>query len=565
MAVIAPQTDVFLLKCPLEISDINQLTFANANAQYTYFSNLPKLEVHDFTYQRKDGTIRYGANFDDLLQYNYVMYRNDAYSNKWFYAFITDMEYLNDNVTAIKIKTDVWQCWQFSLNYKPVLVDREHVADDTRGKHTLPEDLELGDYVINGNTKDFHIITGYYTVVEVSQIENQGESATMTYQWSSGLHSERPRLNGIERGTIPLITSEWNDGGESWIRLHNLLDLYDKAGLGESVINVYTLPKALAPNLNMLTISVTVGGNTSSVEVGIPEASSGAYNLGTTNFNYPVSVNHYSPKNAKLFTYPYCYFTISNNCGSTLPYRYEDFSSANNFSFKTEGTFGASGNVRTYPQNYKGNPGSNYMDYSIAGGKYPICSWKSDSYTNWLTQNAVNLNTEWKTTIIGGFTGIGSGAIQGGMGAGIGGAGLGAAAGVVQMGGNMIALAREQHLRKTQANMVSDQVKGNLNAGDFVWAKFRTCFTYMAMSIKAEYARAIDEYFSQFGYKCNRVKIPNITGRRNWNYVKTVGCYIEGNIPQGDLQEIKRMFDNGITLWHNPATFADYSQNNDII
>jgi hypothetical protein len=85
------------------------------------------------------------------------------------------------------------------------------------------------------------------------------------------------------------------------------------------------------------------------------------------------------------------------------------------------------------------------------------------------------------------------------------------------------------------------------------------------MSIKAEYARCADEFLSQFGYKCNRVKVPNITGRRNWNYVKTVGCYIEADIPQDDLQNIKNMFDRGITFWHNPATFADYSQNNDII
>ena len=85
------------------------------------------------------------------------------------------------------------------------------------------------------------------------------------------------------------------------------------------------------------------------------------------------------------------------------------------------------------------------------------------------------------------------------------------------------------------------------------------------MSIKAEYARCIDEFFSQFGYKCNRVKVPNITGRRNWNYVKTVGCYIDGDIPQADMEELKNMFDRGITFWHNPATFADYSQNNDII
>jgi hypothetical protein len=50
----------------------------------------------------------------------------------------------------------------------------------------------------------------------------------------------------------------------------------------------------------------------------------------------------------------------------------------------------------------------------------------------------------------------------------IGGAAIGAATGGISMAGDMISLAREQHLAKTQANMVSDQVRGNLGAGDFV-------------------------------------------------------------------------------------------------
>ena len=145
MPVITPQTDVYLVKVPLEINDINQLTFANATVQFNYFNSLPKIAVDNFTYQRKDGTIRFGANFDDIIEYNYVMYRNDAYSDKWFYAYITGMEYLNDNVTAISIKTDSFQTWQFDLTYKPCLIDREHTNNDTIGANTLPEGLELGE------------------------------------------------------------------------------------------------------------------------------------------------------------------------------------------------------------------------------------------------------------------------------------------------------------------------------------------------------------------------------------------------------------------------------------
>ena len=212
MAVITPQTDVYLLKVPLEINDINQLTFSNATAQYNYFNGLPKLSVDNFTYQRKDGTIRYGANFDTLLNYNYVMYRNDAYSNKWFYAYITGMEYLNDNCTAISIKTDVWQTWQFDLTYKPVLIDREHTNNDAVGTNTLPEGLELGEFVVNGDTQNFGPINNndFVTVIDVTMVSNEGPNQTLDCYFDTSpvpIPTYTPIVNGTPSATIHLFAS----------------------------------------------------------------------------------------------------------------------------------------------------------------------------------------------------------------------------------------------------------------------------------------------------------------------------------------------------------------------
>ena len=584
MAVITPTTDVYLLKVPLEINDVNQLTFTNATAQYNYFNSLPKLEVHDFTYQRKDGIIRFAGEYDELITYNYVMYRNDEFSNKWFYAFITNMEWKSPNCTEISIKTDVWQSWQFDLTFKPVLIDREHTNDDTVGKNTLPEGLELGEMVANGDTSNFGgggtgANEHFYTIIEVSQVENRGESATLSYSWvGGGSHDLTPAINNIERGTIPLIIGGTFAGHSSGQIRHadDVTRVYDLAGLGNSIINIYMLPSNLVPAFNEieLTASPSVGSGATIDGIGVPVSSGGTLTITTSTFTRPSTLNGYTPKNNKMLTYPYCYFNISNNAGTQIPYRYEDFSSG--VSFKVEGTFGASGSTKAIPQNYLNISSSkNALDYSITGPKYPICSWNSDSYTNWLTQNAVNMEVQWKNTLLSGLIGTGLGAYQNAssvsgnpnvpISASVKLGAVGAGMGAMTMAGNMINLAREQHLAKTQANMVSDQARGNLNAGDFLWAKYRSPFTYLPMSIKAEYARCIDEFFTQYGYKCNRIKTPNITGRRNWNYVKTVGCYIAGDVPQDDMAEIKNMFDRGITFWHNPATFADYSQNNDII
>ena len=558
--VITPNTDLYLVKVPLEIDDNNQLTFANKTAQFNYFNSLDKISGDGkFTYQRKDGVIRFGALIDDILEYNYVMYRNTNYSNKWFYAYITKMEYINDNMTAIIIKSDVWQCWQFDLSYKPVLIDREHTNDDTVGANLLEEGLELGDLVTNGNVENFGGASSFCVVVEVSQVENTGESSTLSYVWhdAPSTHDITPQLNDTFRGTTPLVFGITGSNWEGDDGIDNIRKLYDLAGLGDAIINIYLLPQSFIDGYYEIDLTATSGQTTRTmIRIPVPKKITGVSSLGNKSFTRPTAIGSYVPRNRKLLSYPFCYFNISNNAGTSLPYRYEDFGET--IKFNIEGTFGVSGNVKAIPIDYKNISASeNALDYSISGAKYPVCSWKSDSYTNWLTQNAVNMESQWKSNLVGGaLTTIGGGIASGG---------IGVLQGGTELVTSLINTAREQHLAKTRANLVPDQVRGNLNAGDIVWSKYKSPFTYLPMCIKQEIAECIDGYFDQYGYKCNKVKIPNITGRRNWNYVKTIGCYIEADIPQDDLQEIKSMFDKGVTFWHNPATFADYSQANDII
>lgn len=587
--MIAPQTDVYLLKVPLEISDLNQLTFDNATSQYNYFSSLPKIDLGgDFTYQRKDGTIRVPALVDDILEYNYVMYRNEAYSNKWFYAYITNMEWLNDNVTLVSIKSDVWQCWQFNLQFKPVLIDREHTNDDTIGANTLPEGLETGEYIANNDIRMFGPMErdpyNYYIVVDVSMVENTGDNQSLSSDWSGGTsHETLPIVNGVPSGVYHLLIPNDITHQQAAENLRQLIDVYDNAGLGNAIQNIYILPKKLIGETwtgFVITSEYVSADDPShpvikSITVEIPQASESATELlGDREFPNPSTrfgLHDYWPVNNKLYCWPYCFFNVSNNAGSMATYHYEDFSD-NIPMFRIVGALSPSGSVKCYPRHYK-KLGSNSFDYAVTGAKYPMCAWINDSYTNWLTQNAINMRTEKANAIADGISGIISntltGAYSGASTGGVTGAEIGFTGSIVtsalEYKRSMDELARNQNAAKGRANIVPDQATSSANVGDLMWAELRSDFTYLPMCIKPEYARCIDEYFSQYGYKCNRVKVPNITGRRNWNYVKTVGCYIEGDVPQADLNEIKLMFDKGITLWHNPATFADYNQNNDII
>lgn len=534
MAAITPQTDVYLLKVPLEMDETNQLTFANKTAQFNYFNSLPKLSVDDFTYQRKDGTIRYGANFDDIMQYNYVMYRNDAYSNKVFYAFISNMEYLNDGVTAISIKTDVWQTWQFDLQYKRTFVEREHVNDDTVGANTIPENLELGEYVTNTYGSS-----------------NIGGGGTMWYGVGVskivGTLSATPSnmINGLPNGLFYIFVDSATD-------LQSIAQMYDDAGRAEDLYTMFVFPQSLLMSGSTWkyqsgTWSYTGTNYNTSFDIYVPTSNTTVGEI-STNIEIPLPTfvgKTYVPRNNKLKTFPYCYFNITNNAGTTVTYHYEDFDGKPKFN--VDGVLNVGCAIKLYPTNYKNMSSSdNSYEYGINGGKFPTISWNSDSYTNWLTQNAVNIPNE-----------IGHIALTTGVNAAYGNT-LGAASSLLSGVGNTVASVY-------RASLMPNQVKGNTNVGDLNFTAHANKFTYYDLSIKPEYARIIDDYFDMFGYKVNRVKVPNVTGRTNWNFVKTIGCYIDADIPQGDLQEIKDMFDRGVTFWHNPSTFADYSQSNTIV
>lgn len=547
MAVITPQTDLYLLKVPLEMNDINQLTFANATAQHNYFNGLPKIGFDDFTYQRKDGTIRVPALFDDIINYNYVMYRNDAYSNKWFYAFIEGMEYLNDNVTIIKIKSDVFQCWQFDLRYKRTFVEREHVNDDTIGLHTVPENIEIGDYVINDMRKIpmYGSNTGFAICFVATKLP---------YADAPWFSTTYDNIGGVFTGQYMFATHTLTGA-------KNVIKVYEDRGYttSEAIQNIYMIPEdcieypGTSGVTNATWSSTNVPGG-----VTVYEVKQAGWTSNKLTLEEPKTLNGYQPVNNKMYTYPYTYFYIDNNAGMSIEYRWEDFPNVITETWSTSHPKvdyykaiipSTSGSGKLFFDNYKNyatSTGSRCFNYGMSFGKLPVCAWTTDYYTNWLTQNGVNVAVNLATGVASGVASAVSGDLVGG--------GIGLASTV----GNTIGTLH-------QAQTTPPQAHGDINTGDFSFAYDRCAMNFYMMSVRYEFAQICDSYMSMFGYKVNAVKVPNITGRRNWNYVKTIGCYIDADIPQDDLNEIKLMFDKGITLWHNPATFADYSQNNDII
>lgn len=77
-----------------------------------------------------------------------------------------------------------------------------------------------------------------------------------------------------------------------------------------------------------------------------------------------------------------------------------------------------------------------------------------------------------------------------------------------------------------------------------------------------EYIDKLNQIWNMRGYATNTIDYPNLHSKFLWNYVQTVKCDISGDgIDPSDLEKIKRVFDNGITLWHD-KNIGDYSRNN---
>lgn len=534
---------VYLLGVPLENDYKNTLYFANAQAQQTYFQSKIKKSYTDFSYQRKDKYIAVPSGYDEIAKCNYVMYQNSNYSNKWYYAFITKLEYINEEVTHVYIETDVLQTWLFDYTLKSSFVEREHVNNDTIGLHTVPENLELGEYINQ----------------EVPLAEEVG----INFLYESGTHKNYVVLAVTEIGIDSTIGgTNYNGvfGGLIYLVFPTFSDAYSyileirRVKSDEIIQSAFMVPYDIGIDGDDFQWYTYTEG-TFQFQFGFIQENNRPTELRFIQISKPsVLDKNYTPRNNKLLTYPYRFFNVSNNSGAVANYMYEYFtaingSATNTCDFSILGAIGVGCSIKLVPLHYKqGNTGlntakENWLE-SLDAGKLPTCTWVNDVYTNWLTQNAVNI----PLNIIENGAKLVGGAVTGNVASF--GSGLGGITGT-------LAQVYEHSLAPNTA-------KGGVNQGDLVFSDKRS-FTIYKMSIKEEYAKIIDGYFDMFGYKVNTVKVPNSNHRQRWWYTKTIDVNIDGDIPQDDMQKIKDAYNKGITFWKNASEIENYSLSNNIV
>lgn len=520
-----PNTLIYLLNVPLQNDYQHTFWFGSKNEQIAYFyQNCLVKEISEYSYIRKDKIIRVAAQMDSILNCNYVAFRNSDYSSKWFFAFINKMEYVNDNLTALHIETDVIQTWMFDYEVKKSFVEREHVSDDTIGKHTIPEGLQLGEYVSNKKQKVANLQPSNYIVMG-SSVRRKDYDA-----WVSDFETKIGGIyNGIYSGVryYKFLRSSSNSEEQTITKV--LQDIADDGKI-DAVSSLFLAPEFL----------ITSADGSSEID------QSTTHKYFDVMFSKDNKLNGYTPKNNKLLTDPYNYLLVSNGTGGSAIYQFEHFTTYNECNFKVIGSLTPGCSIRMVPIDYKGVNFNNLEGINL--GKYPQCNWATDQYTNWLTQNGVSV----ATSIISAGASIGFGLALGGP----VGAATGAVSGVAGVFNSMNEVI--------QASRIPPQTSGNTNCGDVTTSAGENTFTLYHMTIKKEYAEIIDQYFNVYGYKVNMVKVPNENHRTNYWYTKTIDANIIGAIPKEDMNKIIQSYNSGITFWKNPSNFRDYSVDNSI-
>lgn len=514
MINIIPQSEVRLLNTPLKKDEEHTLNFSSLENQTSYFLSRTIQSFTDFTYVRDNQTIVVDKPYDQIYTCNYLMYRNNGFNNKYFYAFITKMEYVSENSTRIYFEIDSLQTWYFQINFNNVFIEREHVSNDTIGKHTIPEGLEIGDYISTNPQSSNHIGT---TCLAMG-LSNSSNGANMNSQYT-----------GINYVFFKTDSNQY---------AYSALDRYKDTILNndEAIVCIFPVP------INMINdyINWNQPIGSSGLKYGIFSNSNidGAFPINTFGGSWLNKLGTYTPRNNKLLTYPYRYLLLTNNNGGNNIYKFEYFSDQP--SFNVYGSLVPSCSFLCVPNNYKGIA-LNYSE-SLVGAKLPLACWTSDLYTNWATQNGINKDfanivneNDAQIANLVGMTGLEHSGILGSM--------------------------KEIYSH----SQIPNAMRGNTNGGDVNYSLGNSNYLLYTMFIKPEYCSIIDDYFDKYGYKVNEVKTPNINSRRYWNYIKTIECNFTGDIPEEDMGKIKELFNNGITFWHDPSHYLDYSQSNSIV
>ena len=558
MSLIEPNSRIdFLRGVPFDPSYENTMYFDNINQQVSYFDTKIAVPFERFSYVRVDnGYIKVGWSIDggnataikDLYNANYMRFKNTSFENKWFYAFVDRVEYINNNTVGVYYHLDVMQTWHFEYAFNQCFIERQHTETDRLGANTIPENFELGDYITDGFS--------YFDYEPCAVVVTAGDRSG-TYQGGTVRQGKMRRGNWFTGVSF----TAYNISNQTELdALNNLLErAYTNRETLNTIIAIFMMPRWFFDNPTSVQ---------STVQSVITPGVSG-YHLG----QYPV-------RNAKLMTYPYNMLYVSNNQGNHLELHFEYFGDPTACKLEVWGNMSTSPGIMIYPIDYKiydpyHNDNPNFDEILTISG-FPMCAWANDAYKAWIAQNAGSLNTaifgaavSWGDTLIKGKNYADD--IQNRVAIGNhpfiknSASAYGSAKAQENRSLSDLSTSASRSLIATAAiigqmrdHAVQPPSAHGATNGNLIYQAGLMTFMYCHKHIRPEYAAIIDDFFDMYGYAVHRSGIPNRNARPCYTFVKTADCSLDGNVPVAYLREIEEIFNKGVRFWRTTASFGVY-------
>lgn len=554
--LIGPSTTVRVCQSiPLDNTYTDTILFTSKSAQESYFASKTKKTYSGLTYQRLASNSTTWAIFlEDVADYfydcNYLCFQNGGFGNKWLYAFISDILYINENCTAITFEIDVMQTWLFDFEIKKSFIERMHVADDTISRNVVEEDLNFMqryEYykiepsgLFGGTSSD--LSKDYSSVVLIATSEDcdqddevrGGEMIQNTYQ-------------GLKYIAFPIYQnpSACLEALNEWLKKMN------ESGKAGAINSISMVP---ATGLSM----VPEDGWKYKAEVIDGVIREQSYEINYTNLD-----DDYVPKNNKLFCWPYHFFTITTMDGQSYDFKYEDIIESDpipgnaemKFNFKF--AFGPNPTYFMFPQYYMKH--ENNIDYGVKLTGFPQCNWNFGVWENYYAQQDTNIALSMLASALGSVSSA-SGSVVSGAGSKKG-LGVGTGLAIAQAGLGTLQAGLSTFGGLSVVKSQPDQSKGANNVGGVNYNIETMDFWIIHKRLHWGYVVKIDDYFTKFGYRVNSTGVPNLHTRKYWNYLKLDQPSVTGNMPVGDMRMIKQILTNGITFWHT-TDVGNYDLNN---
>lgn len=603
MAIFYPDSKVRLISgVPFDNRYVDQRLFTSKQEQYNYFNQKVVQTLDETTYIKHTvSSIRVPYEADTLVNVDYMMFQNSNYTDKWWYAFVTQIEYVNPNCSNIYFEIDVFQTFQFDLTYLDSYVVRCHQARFQNGIpliNTIPEDLNAGsEYRTIGNERfyanaiddnhlrplKFLIITSKYDLTH--ELNSDSYLGTGVGGTPAQLHYYIwPFIPGTDPGSPTVQPFQTvKVGGNVMGDIRRIFQYVSTSETFVGSIVSLTISDFIPCKIENLTdyndfnifdtTVVDIGSDgTKRVLEYVPTNDFWKQQITFPKYNlFGILQREEAYKESKLWMYPYSYLKISDKRGNEAIIRpeYVDGLNLNLTILSCISTQTKNGFI---PTNYLMPNG--FLDAETYLNKGFISMPNSsvtilDSYTASYLQSNRNMDVYQKTKSVmdpilnGGINGsINTGGVFGSLvGTLIGGITGGLTSYKNYQNSILETQAKAEDLNNTPPTIGAQGNNATFDTGNEIQGLY-----VEAKTITEENAKILANYFHMFGYKVNQnYNLADVIHtRESFNYVQTINAKFSGNVPHDYLEQIREMFDRGVTLWHTDDVGNYDVENNEL-